>query len=206
MAKAMAQGVDSAKKIPRGLVNRAADNWEPLLIVANLAGRKWLARGLTACMRLGFDPKKARTLTKPEHLLADLYAYRRALVQSRWDSRRSKRAVGKSGQPPPNIFGTVPGCDAPRELLSTSGFIEWLSTAPGYASPWAEGIRRDAHGRVLGGLTPHAIAKVMRSFKVEPNRLDIWSTASRRNEPLRGYMVADLRPLWATYESRNGGG
>jgi hypothetical protein len=200
MAAAMAKGVDRKKMLALGLANRAADNWQPLLAVAKLAGRVWLRRGLKAAIELGGDPKNARPLGKPEHLLADFHAYRQALVLARWNNRH--KANGRAGQ----SLLSVPGEDAPLGLLSTSGFLEWLNSTPGYASPWAEGARRDAQGRVVGGVTPHAIAKVMRSFRVPPTRRDIWSNATHRNEPIRGYLVADLRPLWAAHGSRNSHG
>jgi putative DNA primase/helicase len=205
MAAAMAKGVDRKKMLALGLDNRAADNWQPLLAVAKLASRVWLRRGLKAAIELGGDPKNARPLAKPEHLLADLHAYHRALVLARWDGGAAGRAArrkanGRGGQ----FSQPVPGIDVPREMLSTSDFIAWLTTTPGYASPWAEGARRDARGRLVGEVTPHAIAKVMRSFRVPPTRRNIW--ANKRNETVRGYLVADLRPLWAAHGSRNGHG
>jgi hypothetical protein len=202
MANAMAKGTSRKNMLSLGLANRAADNWQPLIVVAKLAGQVWFKRGLNACRGLGANPKNARTQTKPEHLLADLYAYRRALVQSRWTCRQLKRKA--NGREP--LTTRLPGEDAPRDMLSTSGFIEWLASTPGYASPWAEGARRDALGRLVEGPSPHAVAKVMKSFQVRPTRRDIWSAASQRNEPVRGYLVADLRPLWAAYGSRNSQG
>src|SRR5262249_8965026 len=203
MAAAMAKGVDRKKMLALGLANRAADNWQPLLAVAKLAGRVWLRRDLKAAIELGGDPKNARPLAKPEHLLADFHAYRQALVLARRNNHQSKRKANGKTQLPTMW---VPGIDVPREMLSTSGLIEWITTTPGYASHGAEGARRDAQGRVVGGVTPHAIAKVMRSFRVPPTRRDIWSNATHRNEPIRGYLVADLRPLWAAHGSRNSHG
>jgi Protein of unknown function (DUF3631) len=202
MAKAMTKRVDRKKMLPPALSSRAADNWEPLLLVAKLASRDWLVRGLAACLALGVDPKKSRSLSKPEHLLVDFYGYRRAVVLSRWNTRRSRRAATGTAVQQWSVTG-APGESAPRGLLSTSGFIEWLANTPGYASPWAEGIRRDGQGHVVSGPTPHAIARVMKSFQVQPTRLDVWSQTSKRNEPVRGYLVADLRPLWTAHGSRS---
>src|SRR5262249_52374234 len=72
MATAMAKGVNRKNMLRIGLVNRAADNWQPLLAVAQLAGQAWLRRGVEACIGLGVNPKNARPLSKPEYLLADL--------------------------------------------------------------------------------------------------------------------------------------
>jgi hypothetical protein len=122
-----------------------------------------------------------RTRKKPD----DFYAYRRAVVLSRWNTHKSTRAATGTAVQQWSVMG-VPGESAPRGLLSTSGLIEWLANTPGYASPWAEGIRRDGQGHVVGGPTPHAIARVMKSFQAQPTRLDVWSPASKRNEPVRG--------------------
>ena len=50
---------DARPALPDGLNDRAADNWEPLLAIATLAGGEWSIRGMTAAIRLSGDSEAA---------------------------------------------------------------------------------------------------------------------------------------------------
>jgi putative DNA primase/helicase len=56
--------------IPAGIVNRAADNWRPLLAVADLAGGGWPERGRGAAIGLSLNGEE--TVSAKVLLLADL--------------------------------------------------------------------------------------------------------------------------------------
>lgn len=54
------------------LEDRPADNWEPLLAMADLAGGDWPARARKAAVKLDRDAADTRTASQAEKLLADL--------------------------------------------------------------------------------------------------------------------------------------
>jgi putative DNA primase/helicase len=56
-------------KMPQGLENRAADNWQPLLVVASVAGGQWPDKAHQAAAELGMPRNDDSTKTM---LLADL--------------------------------------------------------------------------------------------------------------------------------------
>jgi putative DNA primase/helicase len=56
--------------MPAGIVNRSADNWRPLLSVADLAGTDWPDRARTAAVELTFDGEDA--MSAGVSLLGDL--------------------------------------------------------------------------------------------------------------------------------------
>lgn len=57
------------------LEDRPADNWEPLLSIADLAGGTWPARARKAALRLCEDADAARVASTTQKLLSDLRAF-----------------------------------------------------------------------------------------------------------------------------------
>lgn len=73
-AEAVADRVgDPWPRLPPGVTDRAADNWEPLLTVAALAGRDWPSRAELACVAF-VTGSRDDTASLGVRLLADLHA------------------------------------------------------------------------------------------------------------------------------------
>lgn len=201
LAEAMAEGIDH-DEMPDGLFNRTADNWEPLLAIAKLINNEWYEKALAACKSIATRSIAERPLTRAEQLLVDLYAYRRALVIFRWRNRREIRKHKEKGTTV-RMSDPVPGWDDPATLIGTTGFTRWMATSDEHSSPWAEGSRFDVNSqKVIGGPTPHKIAKVLKDFGVRATRIDAWSTSAKKNQPVRGYSVKELRKLWKIHNCR----
>jgi uncharacterized protein DUF3631 len=63
---------DSDPQVPEGLNDRAADNWCPLLAIADLVGGPWARRAREAALELSGDPEAETDESTGLQLLADL--------------------------------------------------------------------------------------------------------------------------------------
>jgi hypothetical protein len=202
-ASAMAEGVADAARFPPGLSPRAMDNWEAIFKVADVAGGDWPARALAACVALGNLAPGARALGRGERLLADLREFHRERMAERWRMRQLfPRALPKEKKRRPSRTQRRSATSAtdihewrsfgnhhPIWMLPTTAFLEWLGKRDN-ESYWSTADR----GRPASAA---AIAQVLRTFEVHPDR-HVRRT-KEGPETIRGYRVADLKPLWRTH-------
>ena len=168
--------------LPRELSDRAQDNWEPLLAIADLAGGAWPGRARAAALALsgGDDAPSHR-----EMMLADLRGIvdgeRAAAVQA-W---QGWRAAGRKGARP-----------APaRRIRSSTAAAELLRMEH---RPWPE------YGKDGKGITPARLATMLRPFGIQPSdqRMPILSPhklATTATEVVRTYPVPALRAAFRQY-------
>jgi hypothetical protein len=205
LAFAMAEGVADAARFPPGLSPRAMDNWEAIFKVADVAGGDWPARALAACVALGNLAPGARALGRGERLLADLREFHRGRMEERWrlrqlnrrhrpPPREQKRRPSRAQQRPAKSVADIHewqswGNHHPIWMLPTTAFLEWLGR-PDNESYWSTADR----GRPASAA---AVAQALRTFEVHPDRHV--RRVLQEPETVRGYRVADLKPLWRTH-------
>jgi putative DNA primase/helicase len=176
LAAAMAAGVANSR-FPPGLGDRDADNWEPLLAVADLAGGEWPQRATAAALKLCGDGEDRRDRT--EMLLADISEFTREQRQQRWDAYRSWRAKGRAaGQLRPR----------PYDFIPTSELLSWLVSRD--TSPWGE----CNHGRPLSA---HGLNRMLKALKIASGRDRRGGRITR--EEVRGFWLPDFRAVWRRY-------
>ena len=130
--------------VPGELHDRAADNWRPLLAIADLVGGDWPKRAREAAVALseaGFDDAES----KREMLLADL----KAMFDGELREGRSV-ASGQRIEVPEDLGGVL----FTEEILAVLGAIE--------ERPWSE---------YRGGkpITSHQLAALLRPLGARPN-------------------------------------
>jgi hypothetical protein len=174
--------------LPSHLSGRAADNWEPLLVLAELAGGDWPLRARAALAALTGSEAAAREPSRNERLLADLREYHRTIVRERWQRRCDARA-----RLPPPLHAEFEAALPPAGLISTSGFRGWLERS-GVESFWATADKGKA-------ATAEAIARALRAFGVRPGRHQ--TKQGGVVITTRGYFVAAISPLWRVHCPRS---
>jgi hypothetical protein len=122
MAAAMAAAPNDAD-FPAWLNDRDADNWQPLIAVANLAGGDWPGRAQEAMRALCEGQEQAAEQPPGERLLNDIYSYvqecRREAVQKYLAWRGAPQAPAPSAAPFPGSFvATGAAC---RTALAAAG-------------------------------------------------------------------------------------
>jgi len=168
--------------VPAGLSDRAQDNWEPLLAVADLAGGTWPARARAAALALsgGDDAPSQR-----EMVLADLRVIvdgeRAAAVQA-WQAWRS---AGRKGTRPIAV----------RRIRSSTAVVELLKLEH---RPWPE------YGKDGKGMTTARLAGMLRPFGIQPSdqRMPVINPhklATTATEVVRTYPVPALRAAFRQY-------
>jgi len=176
---AMAAGV---KVLPAGLNDRAQDNWEPLLALADYVGGVWPRQARSAALALATGDD---SLTHRDMLLADLWdiikEQRRPVARQMWTWLRG----GKIG-PRPTANPYIRSADAVAELIK----IEHR--------PWPE------YGKDSKGMTPNRLAVLLRPLNILPTKqrmslpqhpgLSFPATAS-----VHVYSVATLRAAYRQY-------
>ena len=170
--------------LSRELSDRAQDNWEPLLAIADLAGGMWPQRARTAALALsGAEDAPSQR----EMLLADLHGIigeTRVVAVKAWQNWRSS---GRKGAPPAVV----------RRIRSASMVGELLKMEH---RPWPE------YGKEGRGLTLAKLATLLRPFGIEPSNQRM-PTLTRNNptttgsEVVRTYSVAALRVAFRKYLS-----
>jgi len=181
MAQAMASKPDDAD-FPAWIDDRAADNWEPLIAVAKLAGGPWPGRVQAAMRALCQGPDAEAELSEGERLLADVYEFTR---EKRLAAAQEFIQWRKSGRP--LIVSTGMGKPRPRPLRYdyVSSFDLAVSLMNKDDSPIA--AARDANA------AKQAVANMLRPFGIRPTQRKHTGT------PTRGYDLAPLRVVWRSY-------
>lgn len=191
---AMAKGVASST-IPHELDDREADNWDPLLAVADAAGGAWPAKARVAARTLtarrGIDKKSLR-----EQLLADLRAYFYDLCLQRITEWRDARTKGTAISMRPRVL---------RVALSAH-VLEYLVSMP--SAPWHDLRDRQLTGRALadflrplnikpyqGRPDPATIAPGPSAMSIPGQR----SAAFPLGAKLNFYHIREMRRAWKRY-------
>jgi putative DNA primase/helicase len=131
------------------LFNRVADNWRPLLAIADLAGDDWprIARNVAETAETAKDDQSSRSM-----VLSDIR----------------------------DIFAARPGVDR----LPSAAVVDALGAMEN--RPWSE-------WRAGKPITPAALAKLLRPFRIAP--------ATRRggSSTFKGYLLADFAEAFESY-------
>jgi len=186
LARAMAETPDDGD-FPSWMDDRAADNWEPLVAVAKLAGGPWPDRVQVAMRELcqGADAEAERS--EGERLLADVYEFvreqRSAAAQAfvQWRRNRQRPIAPAGGINPhrrPLRYDFIPS-----DLLAMS--LKEKDDSPIAAA-------RDVGNAKL------MVARILRPFGIRP----IQRRTGSGGRQVRGYAVTDLRPVWRSYGVR----
>jgi hypothetical protein len=176
---AMAKGV-ADNSIPPSLNDRAADNWAPLLAVADLAGGAWPGRAYRAAAALCDDG--AADEHGPEgtlcHVVDAVEERRREVVTEYLAWRRQGRKTvnplpGRRGKQQPKYFRFIMSDDLSSWLMAKddSGFSDLRDIGA-------------AKLRVARRLRPFGIAPTLRKID---------------GQPARGYDVLKIRAAWRRY-------
>jgi putative DNA primase/helicase len=174
------------------LNDRAADNWVPLLQVAELAGQVWFDNAKKAMIALNPQESDPETEAHNENLAtAVLNRLRRIFynfvqVPVRDLAEAKARAAGKSEE---EIEAA--GKDATQNVsptddlfIPTSDLLVKLNADK--EAPWA-----DWHKGTVEGLSAEKLSRILRPYKVKSVRL-------RRAQPM-GYKFGILRPVFERY-------
>jgi 5S rRNA maturation endonuclease (ribonuclease M5) len=95
---------EACPSIPEALNDRAADNWEPLLAIADLAGNEWPRLARTAAGKLTAD-SEAEAESKKVRLLADIRAVFEELAVDRLPSATLVAELAKDADGPWAAYG-----------------------------------------------------------------------------------------------------
>jgi hypothetical protein len=179
---AMAAGMPNSA-LPPGLNDRDADNWEPLLAVAKLAGGNWPTRASAAAVALCAKDADDRG---SEYLLGQImegvHEYRVQGIQShkQWLAMGNKRIKVLQNGMKVAVGGSF--C----RFIRSDDLATWL-------------INKDDSGfgdcRDLQAVKLR-IARVLKPFKVKPTLRNVGGTRGR------GYDVRELRAVWRQYGPR----
>ena len=126
-------------EMPKGVINREADNWRPLAAIAAVAGGRWPAR-----------LAKAATAAHRWHGRGRC-GFRAGNVARRYP-RRLRHRQGDEG--PPDMFG------AEQIEIASAELVKVLVALDG--RPWAE------MGRERKPMTPTRLASMLRPLKIKP--------------------------------------
>jgi hypothetical protein len=174
-AQAAAKVGEPWPDMPDGITDRPADVWEPLLMVADLAGGDWPKLAREACTAL-VTGSKDDTETTGTRLLTD--------IRDVWP-----RGAGTSGTSGTALIGQVP--DVP--LVPHMGTDELLRLLHGVdEAPWA-----DWYGHPLN---PRDLARLLKPYGVKSVKVRIGEQSVRGYrvadliEPWRSYLAAGAVP------------
>jgi hypothetical protein len=140
--------------IPSGLNDRAADNWTPLLAIADLAGGDWPERARRAIVSMTFREGE-ETGSLGDLLLADI---RQVFVEI--EQRRTTPAGDEFTDP---------------DRIRSSDLAGMLGEMEG--RPWAESGPRQMP------LTPHGLARLLKPFRIRPATLRFREKGRGGNNP-----------------------
>jgi putative DNA primase/helicase len=106
--------VKSDPQVPKQLLNRDADNWRPLLTIAEAAGGNWLIRGSEAALEIsGFGKRNIRDLELKVLLLSDLREMFIYFKRTKFKSEVIVRALAKMENRPWARFDRGKAISAP---------------------------------------------------------------------------------------------
>jgi putative DNA primase/helicase len=159
--------------IPPGLNDRAADNWTPLLAIADLAGGEWPEHTRRAIASMTFREGE-ETGSLGELLLADI---RQVFVEI--EQRRTTPAGDDFTDP---------------DRIRSSDLAGMLVEMEGRA--WAEWGPRQLP------LTPHGLARLLKPFGIRPATLRFHKKDRSRNHPSitdKGYLRSQFEDAFSRY-------
>jgi hypothetical protein len=176
---AIAQG---AAAFPPGLHDRAQDNWDALLAVADLAGGHWPTTARCAAQALSAGDG---SLSLREQLISDLrdiVREKRIAVANEW---RQWRQQGQQG-PRPRLLSRIRSTELVTELLQRED------------RPWPE------YGKDGRGITPQRMAAMLKPFGLAPRKARVPVQGPLRRpgappEPAQVYDVGALRRVFRQY-------
>jgi putative DNA primase/helicase len=137
---------DARPTLPDGLNDRAADNWEPLLAIAELAGGDWPMRALAAAIRLSGDWEAAAESAGTQLLRAIKVVFE-TLGVDRITSEELADELAKDKDSPWAAYGKTGKPITQRQiaaLLDRYGVrpdsirVSGISTKKGYLFAWLE--------------------------------------------------------------------
>lgn len=187
--------------LPPSLNDRACDNWEPLIAVAELAGGDWPARALAAATALSGGTDEGHGLV--EKLLADVREIVEAPRRHAAAAWRAWCAAGRTGPRPARLTRA----QRPTAIRTADLLVRLVSMAH---RPWPE----ISHGRPI---TERWLADRLRGLGVVPGRARVqpWTydddgalhplgaggppPAIQARTPVpqaRSYVIADLRAAY----------
>ena len=188
MAAAMAARCND-DDFPEWLNDRDADNWEPLIAVAGLAGAPWPGRAQAAMRALCEGAEAAAEQSEGERLLADIFEFAReqrlaaAIEFLKWRKTGRKPFISLRSPPPPRRGARPPGRPVRCDFIASDRLAEWLRDRDD--SPVA--ATRDVRAAKL------MVATMLRPFGIKPGQR--W----RGKLPLRGYELAQFKHVWRSY-------
>ena len=173
------------QNLPSELSDRAQDNWEPLLALADLAGGSWPARARAAALALS---PAADTQGVQDMLLSDLKSLVTAATTDAINAYVAWRSAGRTGARP-----VLPNYIRSAIIVHELQKMEHR--------PWPE------YGKDGKGITPVRLAKMLRLFQIGPmdQRMPIAATSMIPGKPpaltevVKVYSVAALRAIFRQY-------
>lgn len=155
--------------------DRAAEIWEPLIAVADLAGGEWPALARAACTAIAGGAGAQDNLTEGARLLSDIRAV--------WP--RPARGRGTEGTGGTALISMVP----PVPLVPLLGTGELLAKLRALEdAPWAE-LGKDRHP-----LTARELARMLKPYGIPTN-----TKIKLGDKSVRGYRAADFGDAWSRY-------
>ncbi len=175
-AGAIAAAIDAKKAaVPPSLNGRDADNWEPLVAVADLAGGSWPGRAAAAAVALCGDG--ATRMSRGEQMLADVRAVFLARRREAAEKLREWRRKGRRGPRPSG--GDRMSCE---EIVTELNKMD--------SRPWPG----ENGGK---GLATHNLGRTLAVFGVQSRNVRVNSPLG--SNVVRGHYFADLRPMFRRY-------
>lgn len=176
---AMPRLVDAEPELPEGLNDRAADGWEPLFAIADLAGGEWSERARKAALQLhgGSEDEGEGVL---------LLAHVRDAFYDRPDTEEEPEK-----EP---TLPTAPEAPPPADRLPTTALLTKLVGRSD--GPWAEKWERILKADPEAQGPANQLARLLKPFGVKPKRI---RTGGRGTPTPRGYLREDLADAWARY-------
>lgn len=164
-------------EIPRGVHDRMADNWAPLLAIADEAGGEWPERARQVLARMASQGEAADMGSVRELLLSDIRAaFSELQAGTLFQSFATKERI----------------VDVDR--IRSADLVRYLSQREG--QPWAE------WGPLRRPITTHALARLLKAFGIAP----VTMRFNRRtkdgevtSKPDKGYAQGQFEDAFARY-------
>jgi putative DNA primase/helicase len=177
---------------PPELNDRAADNWEALFAIADVAGGEWPARARRAALALSVGPDEEDQSSRAQLLLADVRGLFQRTDDDRLTTKELLRELNALEGRPWADYSRGKGISAHQMAANLRRFgiqPRNLRTAGGVVKGYLSDDFRDAFARYLGSRTATAANPAEAGASSNPN------------DPLPGGSVADAEnapsePFW----------
>jgi putative DNA primase/helicase len=167
-------------EVPEALHDRAADNWRPLLAIADLAGGHWPQRAREAAVALTHADADDQS-TMGILLLADL---KEEIFPKTKEPDEEKPAAAAAG-----LFSKPKEPDAPNRQLRTKTILKALHDLP--ERPWV------AWGKHERPITDRQLAGLLKPFGIRSGTF--WFGTGDAKAQAKGYQEVDFRDVWDRY-------